>query len=156
MPIKRHEGLKPLSRDHHHGLLLCFKIREGLKKKVELKRMKDYNDFFFQSQLVPHFEFEEKYVFPLLENEHEIVQQALSEHKRLRMLFKEENPTAETFQKIERELNAHIRFEERELFNEIQQHTNNETLMLISEKEDQIETPDPDDWHNPFWLKQKK
>ena len=34
MPIKRSEYLKPLSRDHHQGLLLCWKIRTGLKKGI--------------------------------------------------------------------------------------------------------------------------
>ena len=34
-PLKRHAGLVELSRDHHHGLLLSWKIRQGLKKEIE-------------------------------------------------------------------------------------------------------------------------
>ena len=30
-PIKRHDALKHFSRDHHFGLLLVWKIREGVK-----------------------------------------------------------------------------------------------------------------------------
>ena len=42
MPIKRSEFLKPISREHHHGLLLCWKIRAGLKKGIEPERIKLY------------------------------------------------------------------------------------------------------------------
>lgn len=43
-PIKRHTALKPLSREHHHGLLLSWKIREGLKRNIEIPRIKKYID----------------------------------------------------------------------------------------------------------------
>jgi hypothetical protein len=33
-PIKRNKHLKWLSRDHHFGLLACWKIRQGLKIKL--------------------------------------------------------------------------------------------------------------------------
>lgn len=32
--MKRNENLVPLSRDHHFGLLCCWKIRQGIKKEV--------------------------------------------------------------------------------------------------------------------------
>ena len=32
-PQKRHKALQPLSREHHHGLLLSWKIRSGFNKK---------------------------------------------------------------------------------------------------------------------------
>ncbi|WP_241739476.1 hypothetical protein [Aestuariibaculum marinum] len=31
-PLKRHKALQPLSREHHYGLLLTWKIRTGFKK----------------------------------------------------------------------------------------------------------------------------
>ena len=151
-PIKRHEALKPLSKDHHHGLLLCWKIREGLKRKVSNERIKKYTDFFFTSQLRPHFHFEEEEVFPLLGDSHSMVIKAKNEHKRLESLFKEK-PTAETFSRIETELNQHIRFEERELFRELQESISEEKLQEIPNKEEEIITPDPDDWDDKFWQK---
>ncbi len=39
-PIKRSVALKPLSREHHHGLLLSWKIREGFNRNVEIERIK--------------------------------------------------------------------------------------------------------------------
>jgi len=41
VPIKRSIALQPLSREHHHGLLLCWKIRTGLKKGIDIDRIKN-------------------------------------------------------------------------------------------------------------------
>jgi hemerythrin-like domain-containing protein len=149
-PLKRHDALKPLSRDHHHGLLLCWKIREGLKKDVPLDRIKKYTDFFFTSQLRPHFKFEEEEVFPLLGDSHPMSVRAIKEHSRLQDLFKAE-AVKETFTSIEKELNDHIRFEERELFRELQETVPEEKLNIINNKEEEVITPDPDDWEDKFW-----
>lgn len=154
-PIKRHEALKPLSRDHHHGLLLCWKIREGLKRGVSLERIKKYTDFFFTSQLRPHLRFEEAEIFPLLGEDHPMVQRAINEHSRLESLFKEEAGEA-GFHSIEKELNRHIRFEERELFRELQETVSEEKLQNITNKEEEIITPDPDDWDDKFWQETSK
>ena len=56
IPIKRHKALQPLSRDHHHGLLLSGKIRAGFSKNIEPLRIKNYADWFFKNHLIPHFE----------------------------------------------------------------------------------------------------
>ncbi|MCC8360392.1 hemerythrin domain-containing protein [Salinimicrobium sediminilitoris] len=149
-PLKRHHALKPLSRDHHHGLLLCWKIREGLKKNVPLDRIKKYTDFFFTSQLRPHFKFEEEEIFPLLGDSHPMRVRAIKEHSLLQDLFKAE-AVKETFTSIEKELNDHIRFEERELFRELQETVPEEKLNIINNKEEEIITPDPDDWEDKFW-----
>ncbi|MCY2687124.1 hemerythrin domain-containing protein [Salinimicrobium sp. TH3] len=149
-PLKRHDALKHLSRDHHHGLLLCWKIREGLKKNVQLDRIKNYTDFFFTSQLRPHFKFEEEEIFPLLGDFHPMSVRALKEHDRLKDLFKAE-VVRETFTSIQKELNDHIRFEERELFRELQETVPKEKLNIITKKEEEIITPDPDDWEDKFW-----
>ena len=151
-PLKRHEALKSLSKDHHHGLLLCWKIREGLKKGIALERIKSYTDFFFSSQLRPHFDFEEQEVFPLLGNEHPMTVRALREHHRLESLFKAE-VKEENLTSIELELNRHIRFEERELFMELQETTSEEKLQQIAKKEEKVNTPNPEDWDDKFWLK---
>ncbi|WP_029033232.1 hemerythrin domain-containing protein [Salinimicrobium terrae] len=151
-PLKRHESLKPLSRDHHHGLLLCWKIREDLKRNIPHERIKRYTDFFFTSQLRPHFKFEEEEIFPLLGEHHPMSVRAIKEHARLESLFKME-ADAETFNSIEKELNRHIRFEERELFKELQETIPEEKLRNITNKEEEIITPDPDDWDDKFWQK---
>jgi len=119
-PIKRHIALQGLSRDHHHGLLLAWKIRKGFSKNIPTERMKNYVDWFFETYLIPHFDLEEAHIFPVLGMEHEGVVRALAEHRRLIRLYREQEDLHVVLTRIEEELEQHIRFEERQLFNEIQ------------------------------------
>jgi len=119
-PIKRYPSLKPLSRDHHRGLLLCWKLRTGLQKNIDPERMMAYCQRFHAEHLVPHFGLEEEAIFPVLGNDHELVKRALAEHRRLTRLFTEKEDPITRISQIEEELEAHIRFEERVLFKEIE------------------------------------
>ncbi len=119
-PIKRNEFLAPLSREHHQALLLCWKIKTGFAKGIEVQRIKKYCDWFYNTHLIQHFELEEKFVFPILGNLHQHVQDALAQHSLLRALFNDTTNTETALQKIQTELEKHIRFEERILFNEVQ------------------------------------
>lgn len=149
-PIKRNENLKAISREHHHGLLLSWKIRAGFKKEVDPTRIKKYMDWFYTEHLVPHFEIEEKHIFPILGNEHELVKKALAEHRRLMRLFESENDIVKNIHLIEEELEAHIRFEERVLFNEIQEVATDEQLeqVQIHHTEEKF----VDNTEDAFWL----
>ncbi|WP_339649461.1 hemerythrin domain-containing protein [uncultured Salegentibacter sp.] len=149
-PIKRHEALKPLSREHHHGLLLCWKIRQGVKKEVEVARIKAYTEWFKIHYLDPHFEAEEEHIFPVLGNEHELVKRALKEHRRLKRLFSQDTEVEIALNNIEEELDSHIRFEERVLFNEIQEVASAEQLADIEKHHNGIQFSD-DDWQDHFW-----
>ncbi|MGV9004950.1 hemerythrin domain-containing protein [Flavobacterium sp.] len=150
MPIKRNENLKAISREHHHGLLLSWKIRNGLKKEIEPKRIKKYIDWFYVTHLLPHFELEEKYVFPILDKDHELIKKALSEHRRLNRLFVSKTASMKNLTQIEEELERHIRFEERVLFNEIQMIATEKQLEEI--KSIHIEEKFEDNLTDPFWL----
>ncbi len=148
-PIPRHEAIKPLSRDHHFGLLLCWKIREGFRRNIEPNRMKKYTDWFWENNLQIHFQDEENWLFPLLGNNHELIRKALSDHRRLKRLFEENVKVADSLSLIEEELERHIRFEERELFNEIQKIASPEQLLALEGKI--TEGVNGDDWPDPFW-----
>ena len=150
MPIKRNESLKAISREHHHGLLLCWKIRTGIKRQIEPERIKKYSDWFYTSQLLPHFELEEEHIFTLLGNENELVKKALSEHRRLKRLFESETEVMKNLTLIEEELESHIRFEERVLFNEIQLISTEEQLQEI--KRIHTEEKFLDNLTDAFWL----
>ena|SRR5690606_14325181 len=119
-PLKRHKALQPLSREHHHGLLLAWKIRAGFNKKVDVDRIKVYADWFFKTHLIPHFEVEENHIFTILGNDNDLVKRALSDHRRLSRLFEQTDDLEKNLSLIEEELDKHIRFEERILFPEIQ------------------------------------
>lgn len=150
-PLKRHAALQPLSRDHHHGLLLCWKIREGLKKEIEPERIHAYVDYFYHSHLKPHFQFEESEIFSLLGDDHPLVKRAVRDHHRLEHLCESDKYSGRVLSDIQEELEAHIRFEERVLFNEIQHQVSQAQLEQLKLKEDQVETTDPDDWSDKFW-----
>jgi len=117
--IKRHEALKRLSREHHHGLLLCWKIRAGIKNNIELSRIKTYADWFYQTYLIPHFEVEEKYLFSILGDRNDLVRKAISAHRRLRRLFVDDSDLQKSLNLIEEELERHIRFEDLRIKQEI-------------------------------------
>lgn len=149
-PIKRHDALKPLSREHHHGLLLCWKIRQGVRKEVEVSRIKAYTEWFKIHYLDPHFEAEEQYIFPVLGNDNKLVKRALKEHRRLKRLFSQNTDIEIALNNIEEELDSHIRFEERILFNEIQEVASAKQLADIEKHHNGIQFSD-DHWQDHFW-----
>lgn len=130
--MKRHEALQPLSREHHHGLLLCWKIRTGLSKGVAPERIKSYTDWFCEAYLQSHFQEEEKFVFPILGENDELVKKAMAEHRRLMRLFNDQEEIEKSLNRIEEELERHIRFEERTLFPKIQKVASPNQMELIS------------------------
>ncbi|MBF8149851.1 hemerythrin domain-containing protein [Winogradskyella sp. F6397] len=149
-PQKRHKALQPLSREHHHGLLLSWKIRAGFSKDVDPKRIRAYADWFFKHHLIPHFELEEMHIFPILTNdENDLVKRALADHRRLKRLFEEREDDIKTLSKIEEELDKHIRFEERVLFPEIQNVATEEEFLQI----EKIHQPEQftDNEKDVFW-----
>ena len=150
-PIKRHLLLQDLSRDHHQGLLLCWKIRTGFKKGVEPKRMMNYVQWFWKQYLKEHFKIEEETVFPILGKEHELVKKALAEHRKIKRLMEGTENLEVKLNSIEEQLEQHIRFEERVLFNEIQSIATETELKQV--KEAHSEDKFIDNLKDPFWDK---
>ncbi len=149
-PLKRHKSLQPLSREHHHNLLLSWKIRTGINKDVLVTRIRTYADWFYTNHIVPHFDIEERYVFPILGKDHELVKRALLEHRRIKRLFTEAPNNAITLNKIEEEIEAHVRFEERILFPEIQRVSTEDEMAAI----EKIHNPEHkfiDNLDDEFW-----
>lgn len=148
-PIKRHESIQPFSREHHHSLLLCWKIRQGLAKDIDLNRIKKFVDWSWETRIKPHFIAEEQYMFPVLSENDPLIIQAKKEHKRIESLFNEKENLLESFKAIEKELDEHIRFEERVLFNKIQEAANSEQLKEIEKHHEELNS---DEWSDEFWL----
>ncbi|GJM33332.1 MAG: hypothetical protein DHS20C18_23330 [Saprospiraceae bacterium] len=115
-------------------MLLCWKIRAGFSKGIAPERIKKYTDWFFENHIKPHFQLEEAYVFPVLGANHKMVKKALTQHRRLTNLFNEDTEIERSLSRLEDNLARHIRFEERILFNEIQQVATKEQFALIEEK----------------------
>lgn len=157
-PIKRSEELQPLSRDHHSGLLLCWKIRMGIEMGIEPKRIADYVTFYYNSHLESHFREEEMYVFPLVKSDDVMVKKALDEHRKIEQLVKEMNANTDYvyLSQIEQLLNGHIRYEERELFPYIETNSDNTGLKkageIIAGLHSNVSEPA---WTDEFWIKIK-
>ncbi|MDC8001308.1 hemerythrin domain-containing protein [Aequorivita todarodis] len=148
-PIKRHQALIPLSRQHHFGLLFSWKLRKGFSKNIETERLQEYAKWFYENEIKPHFRDEEKYLFPILEKDNELIERALKEHRRIKRLFNDTKNPEKSLHHLEEELDAHIRFEERVLFNEIQQVATKAQLEKIEEIHSELGKPP--DYHDPFW-----
>lgn len=149
-PIRRHESLLQLSREHHFGLLFCWKIRQGLQHGVDLDRIRAYATWFWNNYLIPHFEVEENQLFPVLGLDHPQVAIALEGHRQIAACFQKGFTDANDFSDLEKLLNGHIRFEERELFNEIQEVATDDALNILKNHDHQVPA---DEWPDAFWTR---
>ena len=156
-PIKRHQALVSFSKEHHFGLLLVWKIRQGLANAVSAERISRYVLFFFNEDLKIHFKEEEELLFSKLPAIDTLRIQAEEEHKEIYRLIAVITQTAND-EKLLRQfadtLDKHIRFEERTLFNHLQTHVTPEELEEISKRFSNSVDLDSK-WEDVFWLRKK-
>jgi hemerythrin-like domain-containing protein len=157
-PIKRSEYIAVLSRDHHAGLLFCWKIKEGLKNGIDLQRINQYVKYFWEGHLQEHFREEEILLFSKLDDE--LTNRAKRDHQVLagwfmRIIESKVEYFQDYFSFTELLVN-HIRFEERVLFPFMEEHLPAAVLEEIGEVLAGNHTIAFDD-HYPdeFWVKQK-
>lgn len=148
-PIKRQKSLQSISREHHHGLLFSWKLRQGIKLGITPERILKYVNWFWVNQLKDHFEFEESYIFPILGSQHQLIKRALSEHQKLKQLFSTLENTYQHLSKIEANVVLHIRFEERVLFQEVENIATKKQLETI---ETLHSNPAVETWEDEFWI----
>ena len=129
--MKRHEALVQLSRDHHFGLLLCWKLKEGLKKDISVERMSKYIVLFYEQNLKPHFAEEEETIFLILGNSHPLIEEAISQHRELEKMISDGFETPEQIQTFRDLLELHIRTEERQIFPEIENTATEENFKTF-------------------------
>ncbi len=150
--------IAPLSREHHDGLLLCWKIRFGIKNELDVARIGGYVLYSWETHLEAHFLDEEKYLFPLLPGDNPKLVRAIREHGNISSQVDNirSQPTYKALSTFADELEAHIRFEERDLFNIIEQLADKTHLEKAGveiagriHKTEQI-------WNDNFWEKANK
>lgn len=153
-PIKRNTAIIEFSKDHRFALLLVWKIREGLKKSVEPKRISQYVIHFYDTDLIHHFKDEEEILFNKLSADNPLRIQAETEHKSIKLLVDElRNKSGEIslLTKFADTLEKHIRFEERELFNHLQENISDKDLAEIASSF-KSRNHEPDGaWNDIFW-----
>lgn len=126
--VLRDKNLVPLSRQHQHALALCVRInRAHLGSPPELRAWQSEIQQHFDQEIRYHFDAEEKYLFPVAHQFPELsslVKELLAEHAKLRDYFARatrcelDSAGLRTFAET---LSSHIRKEERQLFEGMQE-----------------------------------
>lgn len=154
-PIKRSPQLAPLSREHHEGLLFVWKLRQGLAHHIEANRITMFVTWFWQQHLAAHFLKEEQALPLVLPQTHPLLQQMFGEHEAIKKLFAEigQHGDLKKFETLAQQLNDHIRFEERHLFEAVEKAATAEQMQMLSDQlKDEEQTAV---WEDEFWGRPK-
>lgn len=157
-PIKRSKALLRFSQEHHYGLLLVWKIKEGLKYHISAERIADFTLFFYDNDLKHHFEKEETDLFEKLQNNSTHYSKTLEEHEQLTSLIekirlnKKNSSLLNDFSEL---LEKHIRFEEREVFKFLENEFSEKDLFDIAQKHEQKPIDISQNWNDKFWILKK-
>jgi hypothetical protein len=151
-PIKRSVQLAPLSREHHEGLLLAWKIRQGIRFGIEENRIAAYVQWFWQTHLQLHFKKEEDLLPVVLPPAHHLFRQMLQEHTVIKNEIEAiRHGDLKKFETLAQHLTDHIRFEERQLFEEVEKTASPDQLEQIAQQLNDEESKA--DWPDAFWIK---
>jgi len=134
--VKRVPELRDLSDDHHTGLVLARRCRQagrggdGPSPEEAWQEVLDA----FAGHLEPHFGIEEEHLLPALEaiGEAALASRIREDHEALRALRASQPPDASVVARFGELLEAHIRFEEREVFEPTQHRLPARALTAIA------------------------
>lgn len=143
--MKRHPALYQLSHDHHQGLILAQQLKKGTPQykgmPSTLEGKKEYAISFYRTELVKHFEDEEKILFPsVIKRDDEVdklIEEVISEHRKMESLVKDlmrKSDVTDLLDELGRLLENHIRKEERKLFPKIEEILSEGELKTIGKK----------------------
>lgn len=153
-PIKRHPSLVSFSRDHHFGLLLSWKIRQGVEKEVSSERIINYVIYFFDNDLGKLFKEEEKLLFEKLSSDDLFRKKAEEQHDAIRQsiaTIRDRKDQRVALLQLADKLELYIRFAERELFNHLQEKIPAEELEKLSKRVPNESRKIDDKWKDVFW-----
>ena len=136
----RDKSLVPLSRQHQHALALCVRIeRASPIPESDLGAWQEEIAQHFRAEIGLHFAAEEQAVFPRARTFPELnplVEELLSEHGWLRERFaraESESMAAAEVVEFAQRLSVHIRKEERQLFERLQELMTQGELALMGQ-----------------------
>jgi hemerythrin-like domain-containing protein len=137
----RDKSLIPLSHQHQRALALCVRIeRASPIPQNDLGAWEAEIAHLVESEILVHFAAEEQIVFPAAEKFEELnalVKQLISEHNGLRTVFAKAQAgdlSSDEILLLARRLSTHIRTEERQLFERMQQLLSIEELGILGSK----------------------
>ena len=129
--MKRHPQLRGLSDDHHSALVVALRCKRASEATVAVVWQAVRASI--PSQFEPHFLLEEEHLLPALAilGEHDMVRRIREDHARLRELGSQTAPALEAVREFGRILEDHVRFEEREVFEQTQDRLPAEMLAAL-------------------------
>ena len=137
----RDKSLVPLSRQHQHALALCVRIDRALPiSDSDLASWQAEITQLCQTEIEIHFIAEEKIVFPAARRFPQfstLLDDLLADHAALRARFAEaaaQQMSVATLSALGQQLSAHIRKEERQLFEGLQEVLSKEELALMGQR----------------------
>lgn len=145
-PIKRHEALAPLSRDHYVGLVHAHRLIKAAAKD-RVARHKALADFLYawRTEIQMHFRDEERLLPSLILREDDR-RRLLDDHGAITKAAEEAivkrravDPDPEFVERLGRDIEQHIRWEERMLFNHVQETASPAQLRELGHATAQIE-----------------
>ncbi|MFZ0733213.1 MAG: hemerythrin domain-containing protein [Candidatus Sulfotelmatobacter sp.] len=137
----RDKNLIPLSHQHQRALALCVRIdRASPAGEADLPAWQAEIAQHFENEIRIHFAAEEEILFPASRQFAELislVEELISEHVELRTKFnsaRDKKMSAEDLKAFAKLLSIHIRKEERQLFERLQQLMSAEDLTSLGQK----------------------
>jgi hemerythrin-like domain-containing protein len=134
----RDKSLIPLSHQHQRALALCVRIdRAQPIPAADLDAWQSEIEQYFEQEVKPHFSAEEQVLFPAarrLPKLIPLVEELIADHAALRESFsqaKARTMSGETLPAFAQHLSTHIRKEERQLFEQLQQLMRPEELTEL-------------------------
>ncbi len=136
-PLKRHPALAPLSREHFNGLVQVRRLLQAVTADAQQRR-NALAGFLtnWSTEMAAHFDDEERLLGPMMstEDRHRLI----SDHARIRALAAEgrqhasaAEPNPDWLQALATLLEQHIRWEERECYQRLQQTRPDELAALL-------------------------
>lgn len=160
MPIRRHDALRPLSRDHHFALQLARGVQSTTSPTLraqlpkEPRALADHVVRAFREELEPHFVAEDEVLTRAIAGKDaeldRIWREIEREHVEVRDLVGQLSDHGVDDARIEalldrfgRLLEAHVRKEERSLFERIQEVLDEPTLERLGAELERVHPPRP-------------
>ena len=140
----RNPALIPLSQQHHNGLALCVLTERSLAadgSDDNVARLAHRVIDRYEIELTNHFGIEEETLFPVIRSqlgELPAIAELISDHRTMEAMVDclRRAPTVNLLHEFCDLLCRHIRREENELFQEIQEQLSKETLAAIGKEID--------------------
>lgn len=138
--MKRHEALQPFSRDHNVSLAIARALeRVSDEDPVACQREADKIGAYWRDELEDHFAEEERLLTPLASTES--ASRLASEHREIASGIRSvaERASADDLHKLGALVEAHVRWEERNLFIEIEQSASADQLERLLKDTEALE-----------------